>query len=311
MSLSRAELQDSARKAFGAELAPDAEKSWATIAEMGLLMMAVPEDQGGLGLGNEALAAIHIELGRALVPGPAIAQMLVVDALAAAEQRELLEAAIAGQVMTVAHFACDADQASHILFGGEAGITLVPSEASIVTPRPTWDETRQLFTVETQDRGIVIAEGDAAKELAAKLKKRLCLMLAGDSLGGADALLGLTVEYLCTRQQFGRPLAMFQALKHRCADLKAKLAAAEALFWQRVSDPATTIEQFCALKVLATSVYRDIAEEAIQLHGGIGLTREHPCHLFMKRAMLNAAIGGDADYWEEIAGRRLLAEMEE
>ena len=84
-------------------------------------------------------------------------------------------------------------------------------------------------------------------------------------------------------------------------------AAAEALFWSRAADPAADLVAIGALKAQATSGYRMIAEDAIQLHGGIGLTMEHPCHLFLKRAMLNCALGGDGDHWEERAGRQALA----
>jgi alkylation response protein AidB-like acyl-CoA dehydrogenase len=311
MSLSRAELQDGARKALGeGAIAPDADKSWQQIADLGWLMLAVPEAQGGLGLGAEAIAAIHVELGRALVPGPAIAQMLVIEALAAAGQPDLLERAMAGEKMTVGHFACDADAASYILVGGESAIRLVPREAVQLVAHESWDETRRLFSVEGDAPGITIAEGDAARSLAEHLKKRLCLMLAADSLGGADAILALTTDYLGTRKQFDRPLAMFQALKHRVADMKVKLAAAEALLWSRAKDPHATLAQMGALKAHACRTFADIAEEAVQLHGGIGLTAEHHCHLFLKRAMLNAALGGDADYWEEIAGRDLLGLMD-
>jgi alkylation response protein AidB-like acyl-CoA dehydrogenase len=136
------------------------------------------------------------------------------------------------------------------------------------------------------------------------------LALAADSLGGASELLVATVEYLKMRRQFDRPLALFQALKHRCADLKVGLSAAEALLWSRASSEATPLEMG-AMKALATTTARRIAEEAIQLHGGIGLTEEHPCHRFMKRAFLNAALCGDADHWNEAAGRALLANLAE
>ncbi len=307
-TLGRAELQDAVRKAFGEDgLAHDAGKSWDQFVEMGFLGLTVPEAQGGLGLGPEALAAIHYELGRALVPGPMIAQQLVIEALTASGQQDLLDRAVAGERMTAGHLALDADLARYVLVGGEAGIRLVPSSAISLTKRETWDKTRRLFAPIDGGEGLVIADGAAAVALAAMLKKRLCLMLAVDSLGGADAILDQTVEYLKTRKQFDRPLAMFQALKHRVADLKAHLVAAEALLWSRAKDEAASVAQMGALKAHACAVYVEIAEEAIQLHGGIGLTQEHHCHLFLKRAMLNAALGGDGDYWLEIAGRDLHA----
>ena len=317
--IDRAELQDAARRAFGeGDLAPDADKSWNLIAEMGWLMMSVPEELGGLGLGREAAGVIHTELGRALVPGPAIAQLLVIEALCAAnalpERDNLLSRAMGGEVMTTSlslgsplDAVINADRASHILIIRLDRIALHPLKTATLTPRPTWDETRRLFDVTLGDAGdaLVLAEGEAATTLANRLQSQLLFALAADSLGGAAAVLALTIDYLNTRRQFDRPLAMFQALKHRVADLKTRLAAAEALFWARATGEATLVEMG-ALKALATTVSCAIAEEAIQLHGGIGLTSEYYCHLFLKRATLNAALGGDTDHWEEQAGRHAL-----
>jgi alkylation response protein AidB-like acyl-CoA dehydrogenase len=318
MTMSRAELQEAARQAFGeGDLAPDPAASWALIAEMGWLMMAVPEAQGGLGLGREAAGVVHAALGRALVPGPAIAQMLVIEALSAADdfpQRDdLLGRAMAGDVMTTSlsigpGLDCvpDADRASHILVLSTDRVALVPLAGATVTARTTWDKTRQLFDVAPPSEGITLATGDAAAALGQRLQSQLLFALAADSLGGADAILGRTIDYLKIRHQFGRPLALFQALKHRVADMKTWLAAAEALLWSRAVEPEATLIEIAALKAHATSVYRAIAEDAIQLHGGIGLTTEYYCHLFLKRATLNSALGGDADYWEERSGLQAL-----
>jgi alkylation response protein AidB-like acyl-CoA dehydrogenase len=282
----------------------------------------VPEEQGGLGLGREATGVIHTELGRALVPGPAIAQMLVIEALSAAnnvaERDDLLARAIGGEVMTaslagaasagVLRCVPDADRASHVLVLEPGRATLAPMDGAEINPRDTWDKTRRLFDVRLAGNpgGLILAEGEAATALAERLEAQLLFALAGDSLGGADAILELTIDYLKLRHQFGRPLALFQALKHRVANMKTWLAASEALFWSRAADPAAGLAELGALKAHATSVYRIIAEDAVQLHGGIGLTMEHHCHLFLKRAMLNCALGGDSDHWEEQAGRQAL-----
>jgi alkylation response protein AidB-like acyl-CoA dehydrogenase len=321
MTMARAELQDATRKAFGAGgLAPAPDTSWSVVTEMGALMMATPEDLGGLGLGREATGVIHTELGRTLAPGPAIAQMLVIEALCAAdglaERQDLLDRAMGGEVMTASlagpsaagTLACvpDADRASHVLLVQDGRITLVSLEGAEITARETWDKTRRLFDVRPTATGAILAEGDAATTLSQQLEAQLLFALAGDSLGGADAILELTIDYLKTRHQFDRPLALFQALKHRVADMKTWLSAAEALFWSRATDTAAAVPELGALKAHATSVYRAIAEDAIQLHGGIGLTMEHHCHLFLKRATLNCVLGGDVDHWEEQAGRRAL-----
>ncbi|WP_188062079.1 acyl-CoA dehydrogenase [Sphingobium sp. KCTC 72723] len=315
MSMTRNELQDAAAKAFGGgDLAPDATQSWTLIADMGWLMMAVPEDRGGLGLGREAVGVIHQALGRTLVAGPAIAQMLVIEALSVAGgQDDLLGRAMAGEVMSASlaeglSAVPDADRASHVLRVEAGRVALLPMAGLAITARATWDKTRRLFDVDAGDAaGIVLASGDAATALADRLSALRSIALAADCIGGADAALRLTIDYLETRRQFDRPLALFQALKHRVADMKTALVAAEALFWARAGDDAADAVTMGAMKAHAATVYRAIAEEAIQLHGGIGLTMEHPCHLFLKRATLNAVLGGDGDHWDEAAGRRMLA----
>jgi len=320
-SVDRAELGDSARKAFGdAPLGCDAEASWSKLTDMGWFMMTVPEQLGGLGLGSEATAVIHYELGRALVPGHAIAQMLVIEALSASGQQDLLDSAMAGEPMTTSlalpgegdggaiTAVPSADIASYVLIDRRDGLWLVARDRCEITAQPTWDETRRLFDVRVPatETGLLIAQGDAAAGLRLQLQAKLLLALSADSLGGAEAALALTVDYLKTRRQFDRPLAMFQALKHRVADLKIAHSAAEALLWDRTT-AARLLADMGALKAHCTAAYRLITEDVVQLHGGIGLTQEYPCHLFLKRAMLNCALGGDAWHWEELAG---LAVME-
>jgi alkylation response protein AidB-like acyl-CoA dehydrogenase len=318
MTIERVELIDSARKAFGANgLAPDAKIAWAKLTDMGWFMMTVPETLGGLGMGREAMGVIHYELGRALVPGPAIAQMVAIAALAHIHHEELLSRAMGGAVITTSldlpgtgpliRAVPDADRAEILIVDQVDRVRLVSLDQCTVAARASWDETRRLFdiTLPSDDVGQVIAQGHSARAVSERMQSVRLFALAADALGGADAVLDMTVDYLKTRRQFDRPLAMFQSLKHRVADLKIALTLAQALLWSRAADECTTV-QMGALKAHACAVYRDIAEEAIQLHGGIGLTQEYPCHLFFKRAMLNAALGGDRDHWEEIAGREAL-----
>lgn len=309
MSLLRSELQESARKAFGND-APngDAAACWTKLSDMGWFMICAPEASGGLGMGLEALGVIHGELGRVLAPGGAIAQMLVVEALAQADAAAgvgaLLERAMAGEIMTttLCH-GIDADQASHVLLVEPGRIALAPTDT--IMPRTSWDSTRRLFDVAPADAAITLAQGGAAAALGDRLRAMLLVALAADSLGAADAVLAITIDYLKVRRQFDRPLALFQALKHRLADLKVGLATAEALFWSRCHD-GESLPRLGALKAHVATCALRVAEEAIQLHGGIGLTAEHPCHLFLKRILLNRAWGGDPDLWEEVAGRALL-----
>ena len=333
------ELRDAAEKAFPRDkLAPERDKSWHQVAELGWLMIELGEADGGLGLGPEAVAAILFEQGRVLSTAPLIPALLGLKAIAAsglADRQDWIERICGGEyvplnllparVETVADGALsgtvsgmfEADMASHVLAGLPGMYVLIPLESAgvRVTERPLWDESRRMFDVELSgfkpDRALILAQGDAAKALHDLISPAAQLALAADALGGANAVLDLTIDYLKLRKQFDRPLALFQALKHRVADCKVRIAAAEALLWERAGQADLTPVEAGALKALATQVYADVAEEAIQLHGGIGLTQEHPCHRFLKRAFLNRTLCGDGDHWNEQAGRAALASMTE
>lgn len=332
--IERSELHDAAQKAFPADgLKPGRDESWRLVTEMGWLMLALPEEAGGLGLGRDAAAAIHFEMGKVLGTAPLIPAMATVQALGAAadlaDQAGWIERATAGEFITVNLLAPnatvegdiltgtlravpDADMASHVMIANPDLTALVrlDSPGVTVTEKPLWDESRRLFEVNFDgarlDPALVMARGEAARAITHRLKAELVVALAADSLGGANAILDRTVQYLKDRKQFGRPLGMFQALQHRCADLKVQIAATEALLWARAEQADATFAELGGLKAHAAEVYRWTCEEAIQLHGGIGLTEEFYCHLFMKRATLNVELGGNADLWREMVGREAM-----
>ena len=304
---------------------------------MGWLMMPLAEDAGGLGLGRDASAAILFEMGKVLGTAPLVPALLTVKALGAAselaDKQSWIERACGGEyiAMNLDRAAIslgdgdvldaklpavpEADMASHTLVFGPEFCALVPLDAPgvTITERLLWDESRRLFDVTVKahkiEPGMFRRARPGRTRYRDRLREELVLAIAADSLGGASACLDMTVDYLKTRKQFDRPLAMFQALKHRCADLKIQLGAAEALLWSRAGDAQATTADIGAMKALASDAYRMVAEEAIQLHGGIGLTDEHNCHLFMKRAMLNLQLGGDLDHWREAAGSQALDEL--
>jgi alkylation response protein AidB-like acyl-CoA dehydrogenase len=139
----------------------------------------------------------------------------------------------------------------------------------------------------------VLGGGD---ELRDTLTAEAALLIACDAKGGANAVLERTLDYLKTRMQFGKPIGSFQALKHRCADHKVALEASGAVTTEAVrlwaaGDPSAVVMASSA-KAYACGTYATVAEDAVQLHGGIGFTWEHDCHLFLKRAKLNQALYG-------------------
>ncbi len=329
------ELADAAQKAFPADqLIPPRDASWQMIAQMGWLMITLAEDQGGLGLGRDTAVALHFENGRVLQSAPLIPALLGLQGIAAATSLadktgwiericggdyvplhmlpSAVTAAADGALTGTIAGVFEADMASHFLAGLADRYCLIPLDAPGVTviQRPLWDPSRCLFDIELHDYqpdpALLVAEGAAHKALHDAISPTAQLALAADALGGANAALVMAIDYLKMRRQFDRPLAMFQALKHRCADLKALIVAAEALLWSRAGDPHASATDLGAMKAHACEVYRVVTEEVIQLHGGIGLTEEHQCHLFMKRAMLNLQLCGSVDYWREAAGRAAL-----
>lgn len=343
MSVELEELRDTARRVLdGAGLAAVEDTVWKQIVELGWLLVAVPESLAGLGAGIQGASIMHAELGRGLSSAPYLPALLVADALCQSQtigQEHLLDGLIGGNFMTASLADChvvtdgssisgkvtgvqSADKASHLLVytaGDEFVLLVALDQLGIeVIARPTWDETRRLFDVclpslDLCDQ-IVLCEGPVAAALIQRLLVQRDFALAADSIGGAGSLLDLTVEHLKTRFQFKRPLAMFQALKHRCADMKTSITAAETMLLDALIKSREALDcpearlNAIGAKLLATTVFRQVAEDCLQLHGGIGMADEHPCHLFLKRALLNEQLSNNNCYASRLAQSMIAVE---
>lgn len=334
------ELRESAQQVISdSGIAADEKNTWPQIAELGWLMVSAPEVLGGLGFGIAGVCALQLEMGRGLSTVPYLPAMLAIEAVCNGEieskeewverlstAAEYIAAPLADSPIEIKNGALNglatavpsADNASHVLISTAECVALVPLNAAgmKIISRQTWDETRRLFDVQFNnvalDAKLTLASGANAKILSQRLATLRDFALAADAVGGANAILAMTVEYLQTRQQFGRPLALFQALKHRCADMKAQVEAADALLHDNLNKIAMNFgaadiaddaeNKGKAAKRLACSAFATIAEEAVQLHGGIGMTEEHNCHLFLKRALLNDQLGlGNERYEIDLA----------
>ena len=129
------------------------------------------------------------------------------------------------------------------------------------------------------------------------------LALAGEQAGGAQRILDITVEYAGIRHQFGRPIGSFQAIKHMAADLVLEVESAvsaarrAATSADEQADDAATWR--CLAAFACADAYARTAADAVQMHGGIAFTWEHPAHLYLRRARANAQLFGPPDYWRE------------
>ncbi|MEW2624691.1 acyl-CoA dehydrogenase family protein [Streptomyces sp. NPDC048106] len=306
---------------------------WASLAQdMGLAGLLVPEALGGQGATHREAAVVLEELGRAVAPVPYLTSAVVAtEALLGCGDEELLGGLATGRtigVLAVAlHIApgaavpavrlangalhgeltgiADAAAADVLLVpADDGGLYAVAADAVTRTPQTSLDLTRPLATV-TLDGAPGRRVGDAEPAVRRALRAAAGL-LASEQLGLADWALTETVRYLKERKQFNRPVGGFQALKHRLAQLwlevvslrAAARAAADALATGEDTDITVSVAQAYAGPVAVRA-----AEEALQLHGGIGMTWEHPVHLYLKRAKAGSlAYGTSGAHREALAG---------
>jgi alkylation response protein AidB-like acyl-CoA dehydrogenase len=302
---------------------------WTQAAELGWFSLTIPEVAGGLGAGVSAGAVLFEELGRAVAPLPAIGTILAAECITRggnnAQRATFLPGLAAGNAR--AAFALPADgtlhlSASHVLSGsidlvidaasaklavlpatnaaGELMFLVLDLTAKNVTVEPQGmaDLTRQAARISISGLQIEhnqLLSGDL-RSLTATMTGIAGLLLAADSLGAAQSIFDQTVDYLKTREQFGKPIGSFQALKHRAADHHVAMTGARALLenaaalWDLGSPDAGLHAALC--KAHICDLAETVAIDAVQMHGGIGFTWEHECHLFLKRILLNSQLFG-------------------
>ena len=295
---------------------------WRTLtAELGAGSLHVPEELGGQGASAREVAVVLEELGRSVAPVPFLGSaVLATTALLGCEPtdavRELLDAlgtgrsvgALAvslalppgsafpsgvelkdgklhGQVRSVADAAA-ADVLIVPVTGADGPALHAVQVAQVtVTPVVSLDLTRPIADISFDGATSTPLPGSAESAVDRALWTAAAL-LASEQVGVAEWCLTTTVAYRKERHQFGRPVGSFQALKHRLADLFGELALARAAARHAADQVGGEEARLAAL--LANSLCSDVAvhaaEECVQLHGGIGMTWEHPAHLYLKRA---------------------------
>lgn len=320
---------------------------WKGVAELGWLGTAIPEEYGGAGFGRLELAAIAEELGRALAPIPFassiyMAAEALVEAGAAAQKEQYLPKVATGEwIGTFAHterpgeagakalkttFArgklsgtklpvLDGDVAHFAVVTAKSGkgvaLVLVDLTAKGVerTPARCIDPSRSLAALRFDGTPAqVLAEGNGWATVQ-KILDRAAVLLAFEQLGGADRAFEITREFCSGRYAFGRPVASFQAIKHRLADLycEIELARSNAYYgaWALSNDSVELATAACGARASASDAFELASKEMIQLHGGVGYTWEYDCHLFYRRAKLLGLVLGNANQWREYLIQRL------
>ena len=289
---------------------------WGELAELGWLGLHVDEAYGGSGFGLPELVVVIDEMGRAAAPGPFVPTAVVSAVLAAAgsEQQKarwlpgLVDGSVTGAIgfggtVTVAGGRATGD-AGVVLGAGMADVMLIAAGedmllversadgVTVQVPR-NLDRTRRSGTLSLADAAAEVLPGARAAALA-----RARTLFAAEAAGGASDCVDAAVEYAKVREQFGRTIATFQAVKHHCANMLVASESAVACVWDAARAAGEDEEQFhlaaAAAGTLAFPAYVRNAELNIQVHGGIGFTWEHDAHLHLRRALtVQSLLGGD------------------
>ncbi|MEU5696840.1 acyl-CoA dehydrogenase family protein [Actinosynnema sp. NPDC020468] len=270
------------------------------VDELGVTALLVPERLGGLGLTLSDAAVVVEEFGRRLVPGPVLTTLAATAYLAGCGTPEadevLTSIAELGLSVSVA-----VNGGTNVVHGAAVDLLLVDTGDDVVVAsdvvarhRVALDQTRNLADVEFSGGRRVGGAG---------LPGPLWTLLAAESAAAARTCLDLTVEYLKTREQFGRPIGSFQALKHRCADHLVAVEGAASTAWRATREPGEVPAALA--KAVCTDVFFAVAADSVQLHGGIGFTWEHDAHLYLKRAKANQLLFGSSRALRDLVGTRV------
>ena len=294
--------------------APDAWRApYDGLAQLGIFGVAIPEDLGGAGGTVEDLCAMVDEAAAALVPGPvaptALATLVVNDA-------NLLDALAAGTrtagVALRSDIVLDGGQASgtaeYVLGGLADSVLLLPAgeqwivvdtttDGVTVEPLAATDFSRPLARVRLESATATVLDASAER-----MVDLTATVLAAEAAGLARWMLDTAAEYAKVREQFGKPIGSFQAVKHMCAEMllrsqQISVAAADAASAVGDPDPAQLAIAVAVASAVGIEAEKVNARDCIQVLGGIGITWEHDAHLYMRRAYANAQFLGGKSFW--------------
>ena len=307
---------------------PDADVSslWRALADqLGVAGLLVPESLGGVGGSAREAAVVLEELGREAAPTPFLTSAVIATSalLAAGDEQHLPRLAsgertatlvlpwtarrgawstVTGTTEPVAGaLGADLFLAPTPGEGGRTSLRAYGRDEVDLEPITSLDMTRPLARVTTVGPGAEIATGATADVAVDTALSAGAALLASEQLGLAQWCLETTVEYAKERVQFARPIGSFQAIKHRLADLYLLLVGAQAAARQAAGSLADddAEEELWVSQAVAQAFCSDAAvraaEEALQLHGGIGMTWEAPVHLRLKRAKSDQLALGTPD----------------
>jgi len=316
---------------------------WSKITEQGYTGIIFPEGYGGAGLGKVELMLLMEEAGRALLPGPFFSTVVLagsvleaagnhalkekylaaicrgevratvafVEASASWNPQDVQLSATNGKLTGEKFFVSDAAIADFIVVVARNGVFVVDSKARglRISPMSGMDLTRKLYGVEFSNTP---AEQIGSSTDLSRAFDIATAALAAELVGGMQRTLDITVEYAKTRKQFGKPIGMFQAVQHQCADMYLETESSRSAVYyagwaleENSPDAATAVS---IAKMYASDAARTVGNRGIQIHGGMGFTWENDLHLYYRRAKASETAFGDATFHRERIARLVIDE---
>ncbi|MEH6591848.1 MAG: acyl-CoA dehydrogenase family protein [Halioglobus sp.] len=321
---------------------------WQQIVELGWTAMAIPEEFGGLGMGYLELCVVAEELGRSLAPVPFSSSVYLateaIKTLGSQEQKQYylprlatgeligtlasseglgalaVKATVSGNSLDgekkpvpdgdIADFAVlvALDESGHqrlyLADLNAPGVT----RSTLSSMDPSRSQARLLFEGASVSQ---LGENTHGEEALSQLLDKAAVLFAFEQIGGGQAAMDMGIAYTKQRFAFGRPVASFQAIKHKFADMfvNLELARANAYYgaWAMSCDAPDFPLAAATARVSASDAYYQITRENIQAHGGMGFTWEFDCHLYYRRSQLLSGIVGTQPHWKEAVASRLLS----
>ena len=314
---------------------------WKSVIEMGWTATTIPEEFDGLGLGYLELCVIAEELGRSLAPTPFSSSVyLATEALlnhgSKEQQQNYLPKLASGEIVgTLAHtetttapsqenLSCefnndqlngikivvpDGDIANFAIVSAKEGKKLVLclvklSQSGVnINSQNTLDPSRSHASISFENaKAEPLGSNEDGWTALQGVLDRAAVLFAFEQLGGAEACMNMAKEYAMGRFAFGRPIASFQAIKHKIADMyiSVELARSNCYFgaWALSTNAPELPTAAATARVSASKAFHECSKENIQTHGGMGFTWEFDCHLYYRRCRQLAANIGSQAVWK-------------
>jgi alkylation response protein AidB-like acyl-CoA dehydrogenase len=296
--------------------------AWSDMADLGWFGIGLPPELGGAGGSLADQVLLFRELGRGLAPGPLLGTVLGARLAAFARRDPLARSMIDGEVTAAlaepwrdpsasisgnrvsGRFrVLELDDADLVMFLAPDGVALVNAQAlrrhASIHPLDGPDPSVPVSLAEVADSSAltteVVVTGPPAVELGARGRAVAAALLVGI----LEACRDMSVAYVKSREQFGKPIGSFQAVKHRCADMAVRAESAGSLLFLAalsLEDGLPDADRLVSsAKALASEYAVQSAHDNVQNHGGVGFTAECPAHLYAKRALAWSVTLGSPD----------------